>query len=242
MKTCHAQLDSPLTDRTITLRLLGFVLASVLVHSALLLSQQPTIEFDATADNTMQITLGEIKPVGSHPQPEPAKQPNHKQKAHTANSAVQKKSSAPTTSSMEQKTTTAAPSDPVKVQQPTQATAQTPQKASSAEATTVAATKAQTSSREQQRITLSQLLKQKLARHFHYPMLARKRGWQGEVRLAFTLDNRGTITNARIAQGSGYSTLDRAALRSLNQVTGIGTQLTQELSFELPVIYSLSGG
>lgn len=90
--------------------------------------------------------------------------------------------------------------------------------------------------------SLQHELAQALAEHFSYPLLARKRGWQGEVHLAFTLDNQGTIVQARIAQSSGYSALDGAALQSLRQVAGIGRPLQQEFNLELPVVYRLNGG
>ena len=97
----------------------------------------------------------------------------------------------------------------------------------------------QHSSTEQQRMGISQRLKQALAKHFRYPGQARKRGWQRTVLTTFTLNTNGTIINAHIEQGSGYTTLDHAALI---QVASINARPSQELSFEIPVIYSLNGG
>lgn len=87
-----------------------------------------------------------------------------------------------------------------------------------------------------------QILRQALAQQFRYPLLARKRGWQGEVLLAFTLDSRGTIIDARIAHSSGYGALDNAAIASLIRVATIEAGPSRPLSFELPVIYRLHGG
>jgi protein TonB len=92
------------------------------------------------------------------------------------------------------------------------------------------------------RVTLQRRLQQELSRHFRYPLLARRRGWQGEVRLAFSLDQHGSIIHARVARGSGHRALDRAALEALGKVAAIDVDLSRELSFELPVIYKLSGG
>jgi protein TonB len=95
---------------------------------------------------------------------------------------------------------------------------------------------------EQQRNNLMLILRQALDEQFRYPPLARKHGWQGKVLLAFTLDTRGTIIDARIAQSSGYGTLDNAAIASLTRVATIEAGPSQALSFELPVIYRLNGG
>jgi protein TonB len=80
-----------------------------------------------------------------------------------------------------------------------------------------------------------------LARHFHYPRMAMRRGWQGEVILAFHLQADGTIVNARIAQSSGYSVLDRAALKALDEINRIGHPLRGDHAMQLPVIYRLEG-
>lgn len=84
-------------------------------------------------------------------------------------------------------------------------------------------------------------LRQSLAAHFVYPLLARQRNWQGEVLLAFSLERDGRISNVRVARSSGYSLLDHAALSALDQVGGLGEMLPRTLSVELPVIYRLEG-
>lgn len=82
-------------------------------------------------------------------------------------------------------------------------------------------------------------LRRELTNHFSYPQLARRRGWQGEVILAFRLEVDGTIINARVARSSGYGVLDRAALNSLGKVKRINQTLPQEQDMQLPVIYRL---
>ncbi len=64
-------------------------------------------------------------------------------------------------------------------------------------------------------------MRQELARHFNYPLLARRRGWEGEVLLAFRLEADGRITGAHVARSSGYGVLDRAALTALGKVKRI---------------------
>lgn len=80
-----------------------------------------------------------------------------------------------------------------------------------------------------------------LGRHFSYPMLARKRGWQGEVLLAFQLAADGRIHDARIARSSGHGVLDRAALKALDKVTPLEHHAPASLTLQIPVIYRLEG-
>lgn len=84
-------------------------------------------------------------------------------------------------------------------------------------------------------------LRQSLAAHFVYPLLARQRNWQGEVLLAFRLERDGRISEVRVARSSGYSLLDHAALSALDRVGRISEMLPRTLTVELPVIYRLEG-
>lgn len=90
------------------------------------------------------------------------------------------------------------------------------------------------------------LLQEQLQRHFRYPPLARRRGWQGEVMLAFTLHPDGLISRRHIAQSSGHGLLDRAALAALEHVQRLSLQHThtpqRSLEMELPVRYQLTEG
>lgn len=47
----------------------------------------------------------------------------------------------------------------------------------------------------------------------HYPIQARRRGIEGELRMLVALESDGSIREVNILQSSGYSLLDRAALR-----------------------------
>jgi protein TonB len=85
-------------------------------------------------------------------------------------------------------------------------------------------------------------LERELARHFHYPLMARRKGWQGEVILSFTLGRSGVIHNARIALGSGYRMLDSAALATLNKIGKLDHGPQQPIRFELPLTYRLQEG
>lgn len=238
MKTWHTSLDRPQPDHRISWRLFGFVLASVALHSVILAAPRTPQELRPVNHTTLQVTLGRLVPAeeademkGAKPVqtprvpvvPVPRRQtvsvPSHQAQHAVAATQAATKQRQPETLADSRQPLFPAPNN-----------------------APPANSKAEQASTQQQRSSLNQRLQQALAKHFHYPMLARKRGWQGVVRLAFTLDTNGLITNARVAQSSGYRALDRAALKSLHQVAGINKQLTQALSFELPVIYSLSGG
>lgn len=89
--------------------------------------------------------------------------------------------------------------------------------------------------------SLKVTLQREIARHFSYPLLARRHGWQGEVLLAFRLEADGRISEARVLRSSGYGILDRAALTALGKVGRIGSGIRRGLAMELPVIYRLEG-
>ncbi|MHB8811592.1 MAG: energy transducer TonB [Desulfobulbaceae bacterium] len=48
-----------------------------------------------------------------------------------------------------------------------------------------------------------------------YPVLARKRGWQGRVLLAVAVGSDGSVQEVRVHSGSGHELLDEAALRAV---------------------------
>ncbi|MEN8169518.1 MAG: TonB family protein [Pseudomonadota bacterium] len=241
MKTLHVQLDSQRPDNKVTLRLLGFVLVSIALHSVVLLSQHSSSAFIEQHNTTMQITLGDINTVEVPVEPKRVEKKQLKPTPRTAISMAPINLIVPSPKGMEQTPVTPTPNEPVAVIHKDTTAITPPEKTTTDTNTAVTTTTAQTQSIEQQRITLKQRLKQALAKHFYYPMLARKRGWQGQVLLAFSLDTRGTIINAHITQDSGYGALDRAALKSLNKVVSINAEPSRELSFQIPIIYSLNG-
>ncbi|WP_026180344.1 energy transducer TonB [Hahella ganghwensis] len=53
--------------------------------------------------------------------------------------------------------------------------------------------------------------------HPDYPRIARKRGWEGEVIIALTIAETGSVVEARIHESSGHGILDRRALETLKQ-------------------------
>jgi len=90
------------------------------------------------------------------------------------------------------------------------------------------------------------VIRLRLAGEFRYPVLARRRGWEGEVVLAFRVDADGRIGNVRVADSSGFGLLDSAARDALLRVATValadGRRPGTALDLTLPVIYRLSEG
>lgn len=85
-----------------------------------------------------------------------------------------------------------------------------------------------------------------LRQYFVYPLLAQRRGWQGRVVLAFSVEANGTIQHIRVASGSGYSILDTSAVTALSRVHQLYPNSHQQqglsMQLQLPVIFELQGG
>jgi protein TonB len=79
--------------------------------------------------------------------------------------------------------------------------------------------------------------RKKLAKHIFYPEAAIAAGIEGDVRLLVTLDDRGRITEVEIADSSGHSVLDQAAIRAAYAMGSIPGTDRHELI--LPVTFRL---
>lgn len=88
-------------------------------------------------------------------------------------------------------------------------------------------------------------LKQALIPHFRYPRLARKRGWQGTVKLGLHIAADGRLSNIQVMQSSGYRLLDRAAIESLQRLErlpGSWKWLQDGRDETIPIRYALVDG
>jgi len=81
---------------------------------------------------------------------------------------------------------------------------------------------------------------------FKYPMLARKRGWQGKVVLALHINVQGKISDIAIKRSSGYTVLDHNAVKTFKAIGKLSPNLYDRMnsthSFNIPIIYQLNGG
>ena len=75
-----------------------------------------------------------------------------------------------------------------------------------------------------------------------YPMMARKRGWEGKVLLGFDITSRGHIKNIHVIDSSGYAVLDKSAARALDKIKQLplaSTLLSQDIAMDLSIEYRL---
>jgi protein TonB len=82
-----------------------------------------------------------------------------------------------------------------------------------------------------------------LQRHFEYPALARRQGWQGTVQLSFVVEPNGALERIRVARSSGHEVLDRSAVSALRRVEPLPQARHwldgRALEMNIPVIYRL---
>ena len=82
-----------------------------------------------------------------------------------------------------------------------------------------------------------------LARHFRYPRLAQRRGWEGTVVLRVRILPDGRLARVRIEQSSGLRLLDRSARNSLARIGRLsqfaGRVGGDGMDLRIPVTYRL---
>jgi len=82
--------------------------------------------------------------------------------------------------------------------------------------------------------------------HFSYPLLARRRGWEGIVRVGMRIEANGSLTRLHLVEPSPYSVLNTAAINSLSRLArlpnaGIWLQ-GRHVDLVIPVEYRLLEG
>lgn len=89
-------------------------------------------------------------------------------------------------------------------------------------------------------------LHEALARHFHYPLTARRKGLEGEVKISLRIEPGGELTHIRVQQSSGHAVLDEATVTTLNKVGRLPQAVPwlggAYFDMTLPVQYRLIGG
>jgi protein TonB len=91
--------------------------------------------------------------------------------------------------------------------------------------------------------TLRSELASALQARFRYPRRAQKRGWEGTVVISLRILPDGQLTDIQIANSSGVPVLDRAAVRSLSEVSisrHVAWLAGREIDMLIPVEYRLT--
>jgi protein TonB len=84
-----------------------------------------------------------------------------------------------------------------------------------------------------------------ISRELTYPAIARRKGWQGTVKLQLHIEADGAITRLQVDETSGYSILDSAAMECLQlaSIPGADRWLRgQAIDIVVPVEYRLVDG
>lgn len=93
---------------------------------------------------------------------------------------------------------------------------------------------------------LRSLLRTELDKHFVYPPVARRNGWEGRVDIVVRFDHEGRLNTLRIVHSSGYAVLDQDALLTLQKIGTIPQARTWLRGYsydtQLPVLYRLTEG
>lgn len=89
-------------------------------------------------------------------------------------------------------------------------------------------------------------LRTALIPHFSYPLLARRRGWEGIVRIGLRIEANGSLTRLHLVEASPYDVLNTAAINSLVRLARLpnaGDWLQgRHVDLVLPVEYRLLEG
>jgi len=81
-----------------------------------------------------------------------------------------------------------------------------------------------------------------ITRKLTYPAIARRKGWQGIVKLELHIEADGSISNLQLDETSGYSVLDQAAIQCLQYASLPGAAhwlQGQTINIVVPVEYRL---
>ena len=87
----------------------------------------------------------------------------------------------------------------------------------------------------------------RLGRFKRYPPAARSRGTEGQVIIAFTVDGQGRVLEASVANSSGSSLLDRAALAAVREAQPLPVPPAERLrngtiNLRAPFTFNLTKG
>lgn len=215
-----------------TMRLTRFVLASTVLHGAVLLvASSPAAWLAGHAQTVLSVYLT-APDEGARPLLARAEERPHAAVTRDRTHAQRPGTVAPARSGT-----------PAEADEPGQAIQRDVPSADSVPEGAFTVASAGDTALEQVRAKIRARLRTHLARHFEYPYAARLRGWEGEVLLAFRIESDGRLEDIRVARGSGFAVLDDSALNSLARVGRLEEARAwldgNRLDMQLAVVYRL---
>jgi protein TonB len=218
----------------------GFLVFSAALHAAFLLpGGRPETRSIGPAGRVMQVSMAYRAAAAVPPSPavDHAEEPAHRAPRHTHPKR-------PASTAIASKTARHRPANPLR--ETARAMPVTTQTTKTPDPGTSAPPPAHTGSGHQGaedhlRSTILRLVSSR----FHYPVLARRKGMEGIVRLQVHIESDGRISRLQVQQTSGYPVLDQAALQSL-QLASVPDAAQwmngHAIDIIIPVEYRLVGG
>lgn len=81
-------------------------------------------------------------------------------------------------------------------------------------------------------------IRDKIMRSLVYPMIARKMGWSGKVKIAFTVREDGGVEDISVIESSGFSVLDKNAIETIRMSCPL-PKPPMKVALVMPVVYRL---
>jgi protein TonB len=76
--------------------------------------------------------------------------------------------------------------------------------------------------------------------NLHYPILARRRGWSGQVELSFTIDPDGNVNGLKVLTSSGFPVLDEQAMTAIRRSAPFTPPPPRKVELVMPVTFRLN--
>ena len=218
----------------ITHNLSWFLCLSVAAHAALLTAWQMPVYTPGNSGHALQLSITQ-RAGDSRAQPLPLTEPAAQATANNAEPPQQAEEPVARIATRQHR----AP-HPVRTTSPAQTR---PATATIKTASTAAAVASNpVLQREETDRHLRSSVMELVSRELTYPAIARRKGWQGIVKLELHIEADGSITDLQLAESSGYSILDRAAMQCLQfaSLPGAARWLQgQTIDIVVPVEYRL---
>jgi len=76
--------------------------------------------------------------------------------------------------------------------------------------------------------------------NLQYPMMARRRGWSGQVEVSFTIDPDGSVTDLKVFSTSGFPILDEQAMTAILRSAPFNPPPPRAVELVMPVTFRLN--